>query len=395
MPPKHLRILYHHRTRARDGQSVHIDELVKAFRAEGHQVSIVEPQRIDAMRQGVERDLLPKALYELLELAFSGIEFVRLFVAAQLRRPDLIYQRANLHMVGAVWLSRLMHIPLFVEVNAPLAEERGKFGGLAWPRLAAWSEHYLWRKATRVLPVTEVLARRIEAAGVPRANITVVANGVDMGRFATRGRDAAKTALDLKGHFVLGFVGYVREWHGLEQVIDLLAKDSRLANGHLIIVGDGPARTALTARARALGVSDRVFFTGVVAREDVAAIASAFDVALQPEVTAYASPLKLFEYMALGHAIVAPDSANIREVLSHEVDALLFAPGHHAAFAEAVARLAGDAALREQLGANAIANLTAKNRTWRGNARRIAALGPIADAKPRDAENILSDAELG
>jgi glycosyltransferase involved in cell wall biosynthesis len=298
-------------------------------------------------------------------------------------------------MKGAVWLAKLLNIPLFVEVNAPLAEERGKFGGLAWSRLAAWSEKYLWRNATRVLPVTEMLARRIEAAGVPRANIMVMANGVDLARFATRGREAAKAALDLKGRFVLGFVGYVREWHGLEQVIDLLAKDPRLANGHLIVIGDGPARSALTARARALGVSERVFFTGIVAREDVAAIASAFDVALQPEVTPYASPLKLFEYMALGHAIVAPDTANIREVLTDEVDALLFAPGHLAAFAQAIVRLGGDAALRQQLGANAIANLTTKNRTWRGNARRIAAMAAGVTAEAKSAPTLVADTEPG
>jgi len=73
-----------------------------------------------------------------------------------------------------------------------------------------------------------------------------------------------------------------------------------------VVVGDGPARPALTARAHRLGIANRVFFTGVVARDDVAKIAATFDIALQPEVTSYASPLKLFEYMAMGHAIVAP-----------------------------------------------------------------------------------------
>jgi hypothetical protein len=59
--------------------------------------------------------------------------------------------------------------------------------------------------------------------------------------------------LGLSSPLVLGFVGYVREWHGLEHVVDLVAKDPALADAHLLIVGDGPARVALEARARAAG----------------------------------------------------------------------------------------------------------------------------------------------
>jgi glycosyltransferase involved in cell wall biosynthesis len=369
-----LRILYNHRTRARDGQSVHIDELIEALRAEGHDVTVVGPARMDAMSHGIERDLLPRAVYELAELAFSAVEFLQLYLVGRKTRPHLIYQRANIHMLGAAWAARLLGTSLFVEVNAPLARERGKFPGLAWPKLARWSEHYLWRQATMVLPVTEVLAQEIAAAGVARDRMAVIANGVDPGRFRRQEKDLAKTVTGLQDRLILGFVGYVREWHGLEHVIDLLARDARLSRGHMVVVGDGPARPALMARAHRLGIAHRVFFTGVVARDDVAKLASTFDIALQPEVTPYASPLKLFEYMAMGHAIVAPDSANIREVLSHGEDALLFAPENPLAFAEAVARLAADPQLRQDLGARAAKNIEVKNRTWRANACRIAAL---------------------
>jgi len=53
-------------------------------------------------------------------------------------------------------------------------------------KLARWSEHYLWRQAAMVLPVTEVLAQEIAAAGVPRKRMAVIANGVDPGRFRAR-----------------------------------------------------------------------------------------------------------------------------------------------------------------------------------------------------------------
>jgi glycosyltransferase involved in cell wall biosynthesis len=225
-----------------------------------------------------------------------------------------------------------------------------------------------------VLPVTEVLAAYPARAGVKSSAMQVIANGIDPARFGPRDRAAAKWALGLSGRTVLGFVGYVREWHGLEQVLDLLAADARLELTHLVIVGDGPATAALAARAKRLGIARRVHFTGIIARERLAEVASAFDIALQPEVTPYASPLKLFEYMALGHAIVAPDTANIREILTDESDALLFPAGDNQAFAERVARLAADAELRQRISARAMDNIARNDRTWRGNARRIVTL---------------------
>jgi glycosyltransferase involved in cell wall biosynthesis len=232
----------------------------------------------------------------------------------------------------------------------------------------------MWRSAGKVLPVTNVLARIVAAAGVPRSCIAVVPNGVDLERFTVFDTDDAKRDLGLAGAPTLGFVGYVREWHGLEHVIDLLAADPRLKETRLVIVGDGPARNALGERARRAGVAGRVLITGVIARADVPRYISAMDVALQPEVTPYASPLKLFEYMALKRAIVAPATENIRETLEHERDALLFRPGDMKDFLEAICRLSSDAPLRARLGAAAAAKIVAEERTWRGNARRVAAM---------------------
>src|SRR5690606_19885917 len=85
----------------------------------------------------------------------------------------------------------------------------------------------------------------------------------------------------------------------------------------------------------------------------------------------YTSPLKLFEYLALGRAIVASDLPAIREVLTHDVDALLVPPGDAAALAAAIGRLADDAALRTRLGAAARARAAAF--TWAARAERLEA----------------------
>ena len=370
-----MKILYHHRTRSRDGQSVHIDEMVAALRQRGVAVRMVEPQRVDAMKPARKKQLLPKLVYELLEFGYSGLEFFKLASAILHERPDAIYERENIYMLSGVWAARLFSLPLLLEVNAPLAEERGKFGGLAMPAFARWTEEVAWRNATFVLPVTAVLGAMIEKAGVPSARILVTSNGVDTDAF--RLVDAAarpRLPEAFQSGPVLGFVGYVRAWHGLPQVVDLLATDPVLAQASLLVVGDGPARGDLEAQARTLGVEGRVQVCGVIGRDGLAAYISSFDIALQPEVTAYASPLKLFEYMALGRAIIAPDAPNIREILTHEVDALLFEPNNPNSLSAAIRRLAGDGALRARLGAAAAGKIHREDISWARNARRVISL---------------------
>jgi glycosyltransferase involved in cell wall biosynthesis len=370
-----LRILYHHRTRSRDGQSVHIDEMIAALRREGVAVDIVEPQRVDALTPARRKQIIPKLLYELLEFGYSAVEFFKLTTAILRHRPDAIYERANIYMLSGSWAARLFSLPLLLEVNSPLAEERGRFGGLAMPSLARWTEHVSWRRASFVLPVTAVLAGYVERAGVPASRIVVISNGVNAEDFRIVplvGRPA------LPAQFgpgpVLGFVGYVRAWHGLPQIVDLLAQDGDFAGANLMVVGDGPGRADLEARAKELGVGDRLWVTGLVERHALAAYISCFDVALQPEVTAYASPLKLFEYMALSRAIVAPDAPNIREVLTHQQDSLLFEPESPKSLADSIRLLVRDESLRARLGAGAADKIRREDISWARNARRAMTL---------------------
>jgi glycosyltransferase involved in cell wall biosynthesis len=130
----------------------------------------------------------------------------------------------------------------------------------------------------------------------------------------------------------------------------------------------------LEALAAELGIAERVRFSGLVDHAEVPGRVAEFDIALQPKVTPYASPLKIFDYMAAGCAIVAPDQPNIREVLQHEHTALLFDPDAEGAMWQAIRRLIDDPALRLRLGAAARAELEARDYTWAGNARRVAAM---------------------
>ncbi len=370
-----MRILYSHRIQSRDGQSVHVEELVSAFLREGHQVEVVGPGFYQAAGFGggsravaALRRLLPGALGELAELAYNIPAYWRLRRAARRFRPDLIYERCNLYYLAGTRLARRTGLPLYLEVNSPLAEERARFGGLRLGRIAAAAERRVWCSARRVLVVTEVLRATVVAGGAAPERVMVVPNGVVLERFAPPPFGPARAPA---APLVLGFVGFVRAWNGLDAVIRAMASAGTAVE--LVVVGEGPERPALEALAAELGIAARVRFTGLVAHARVPDLVAGFDIALQPRVVPYASPLKAFDYMAAGRAIVAPDQPNIREILTDGETALLFDPAASGALWRAVQRLIEDAALRARLGAAARAALEAHDYTWRGNARRIAA----------------------
>jgi glycosyltransferase involved in cell wall biosynthesis len=171
---------------------------------------------------------------------------------------------------------------------------------------------------------------------------------------------------------VLGFIGFMRPWHGLDALLRAMARhgDKRI---RLLIVGDGPALPDLRRQAETLGLAGRVRFTGLAAREAIPGLLAGIDIAMQPKVVPYASPLKIFEYMAAGRAIIAPDQPNIREILRHEATALLFDPAQEGALWEAVLRLVDDTPLRMRLGAAAREEIARRDHTWRANADLLVA----------------------
>ncbi len=374
-----MKILYHHRIASKDGQFVHVEELTNAFIEQGHELKFVAPSLNENSDFGHDggfvtklKKLLPRALYELLELSYSLWIFIKLVKAIKQFKPEFIYERYNLYQPAGIWASKLFNIPLILEVNAPLVYERKTYSGLALVKFAKWIENYTWKNATHTLPVTDVLADHLREVGVKEKNITVIHNGVNQ-QFIDE--MLAKPIANNKKEIVIGFTGFIHPWHGMDKAIEAIAKHKNLSL-KLICVGDGNILPELKEQAKGLGISDKIEFAGLVTRDKVMAYVEQFDITLQPDVTAYASPLKMFEYMAVGSVIIAPDCPNIREILSDDT-ALFFEKGDQASFIKQLDYAIENIDTLEAKRKAVKVSIIDKQFVWQENAKRIVELYKI------------------
>ena len=290
-------------------------------------------------------------------------------------RPDVVYERASLHTTAGARLAEELEVPYIVEVNAPLALEQATYRGNGLAAFAAAAERRTLRAAGAVVAVSAALSDYVVSLGVEPAKVSVLPNGVDPERFRPSPVDGrTRQRLGLDGAPVLGFVGGLRPWHGVDALPGLLR---RLDRARLVVVGDGPLRASLDQRLRDYGVRDRVVFTGLIPHEEVPDVVRALDVALAPyeplDHPFYFSPLKLFEAMACGVPVVAARIGQIEEVVEDGQTGLLYRPGDEDALAGACERLLADEDLRARIGA-AAATAVRVRYTWRANAERIVQL---------------------
>lgn len=372
---------------AEDGQAVHIRSLQAAFREEGHEL-----QEVSLVQQGEESQKdagsgrsrwgfvskLPRFAHELAEYAYSAVARHRIMKAAVDFKPDFLYERYAFGNFAGVTAAHRLRKPLVLEVNSPMVLELQKTRGLSFPGLASKVEKYIFCDADRVCVVTDVLKNMLIEMGVNEEHLLVTPNGVRPELYVFDDADAQRVkarenlGIEQTTGLILGFVGYYRDWHRLDLVIECLT-DAELAEAHLVLIGMGPAEDDLRARAAKLGVSERVHFPGPRPHDDIPGLLSAFDIALVPAINPYASPLKLHEYMAAGLAVIAPDQPNLREVLEHGANGLLVAPGEQDDLLSALISLASNQAERTRLGVNACKTIEDRELTWRGNARRVLA----------------------
>ena len=229
-------------------------------------------------------------------------------------------------------------------------------------------------RAPFVVAITNGLKQALEAAGVPAGKILIEPDGADTERFANAAAGDVREKLGLGGSDVLvTYTGSLLPWKGVSALA--MAAEKLPQNAYLLIVGgDGAALEELRAGMVLRGVRGSAI--GRVAPSDVGAYVTASDIIVIPNSgktqisREYTSPLKLFEALAAGKAIVASDLPSLREILDGDT-AILVPPDDPQALAAALSSLSADPARRAALGKAAAQK--AAHYDWRARAARILA----------------------
>ncbi len=365
------------------GASIHVREMVNAFAALGHRVTLVVARRGEA-DAAVEAEIVkvrPPPLSttegdktvrkEKTSMAVDE-EILRTLSRLHEAEPfDLVYERYTLFGTASVRFQKRFGVPAVLEVNAPLVQEQSRFRKLHHRAEAEANEEYMFRQAALVVTVSDAVKDYVIRRGAEPARVRTLPNAVDPKRFHPR-VEPIPAPWTGKGP-VIGFSGSLKPWHGLEHLLEafrILAMD--LPDARLVIIGDGPMKPWIEGYVHGAELKDRVWITGWVSHDTLPRILKTLDMAAAPYPPMddfYFSPMKLFEYLALGIPVVASAIGQLDALLVEGRNALLVPPGDSAALAAALKRLANDPDLRGRLSAAAADSM--QHRTWYDNARKV------------------------
>jgi glycosyltransferase involved in cell wall biosynthesis len=364
------------------GASVHITAMAGAFRGTGHDLHLLCARRglgsADYPVEQVAVTLPPhetRADKERGHIATAAAIEARLLALHHDWPFDLIYERYSLWSAAGVRAARQLNVPVVVEVNAPLVSEQAEFRALALTGVARAIEAEVFRTADALAVVSDELVPYVTARGALPGRVQVIRNAVDTAHFTPQVRPAQVPGIP-EDAFVVGFSGSLKAWHGLDTLLPAFRTlRDRLPRAQLLVVGDGPLKTWVEGYAAGAGLAKAVTLTGWVGHADLPALLARMDVATAPYPAAaghYFSPLKLYEYLAVGRPVVASRIGQTAKVLDGTDAALLIPPGDPVALADALLRLADDPALTARLSHNAA--IEGRRHDWSDNARAVAAL---------------------
>ena len=381
-----MRLVVDHRTQGQGVEGVHLLGMARAFERAGAEVAIVSPPGVEVGRPGAAprkapglrglwwmlAEHVPETLFELMEMVYNVPAYFRLRRALRTPRADALYERyAFFHVAGALAASAA-GVPLILEVNYTAATPLYRRRSRMLRPIARAAERFVFRRARLIVAVSSVLRDAIVAGGIPADRVLTLPNAADPDRFRPEiSGEAVRERHGLRGARVVGFTGAFFPWHGVGFLLDAVAALLReMPEAAALLVGDGPERPLLEERVRREGLEARVRFAGWIGHDGLPEHVAAFDIAVMPDSNEYGSPMKIYEYMAMGKPVVAPRLGPLADGIVDGATGILFPRRDPAALRAALASLLGDEALRARMGANARAHVLAHH-TWDRNAARV------------------------
>ena len=374
----------------RGAEGAHIAHIVKAFEQAGHTVILLSPPGVDPLAKIGDKPLdkadtetrgltkiwqfisrhAPQLFFECLEIGYNFQSIPRLQKYIDRHTIDFIYERSAFFLFAGAWIAHKNNIPLLVEANEAVGIKRARKLILTQP--ARLLERYTLRRATAVFTVSSYLSDMLQKCS-PDSRIHVLPNAIDPEVFSrpTR-RDAIRRQYAVSDKIVLGFAGWFDWWDRLDLLITL--QQNLVAQGYdnvvTMLIGHGTMVDDLTKQIADNNLEEKVILTGAVNKADVLDYIAALDIGVLAHSNTFGSPMVLFEMMALGKCVVAPDLAPVTDVLIDGENGLLFPQLNTEKLAEKVMQLLNDEQLIKTIG-NRAKEMIMENNTWQKNAEQI------------------------
>ncbi len=384
-----------------EGCSIHIREFVAALMEQGHEVFIIcswasangacgtnaklYPLKPDGHNAGAWKSLVEEPLIldnhlgrDMRSIFWNKWIQIEGLSILERERPDFLYERYALFGWGGLELSRRFHIPLLLELNAPLCDQQDGYREFVLTETARRMETQILRSADALIALTQWLADWAADRGARSHRIHILPDAVSDRLFggAVSGHPV-REKLGLLDKRTIGFLGSFHWWHDvgglLEGFAHVFADDP---SARLLLVGDGEERRALEGKARTLGLDAAVIFTGSVEHEEVPAYLAAMDVAVVPYrhiEDFFFSPMKLFECMAAARPTIAADLGQIAEIIDHAATGWLYPAGDNEKLVDGLKTLLHNPDLAARIGANA-KRYVLGNHTWTKVTRDVVAV---------------------
>ena len=302
----------------------------------------------------------------------------RIIEVAKQNNAELIHAHTP-YRVGlpAMKAARKLGIPFVYEMRGmweetAVANGRWIRNGPAYRRFQNYETKVL-RKADSVICISETLKKEAISRGVNPEKITVVTNAVEKNMSEKKSKSSslksAKDSLNAsKSTKVVGYIGSLREMEGVDLTAKAVAK--LVEKGHdvrfFVLTGNN-GQDELRSLCKKLGIADNSTIMGPVPHEEVSVFYDLIDVFIvsRPEtrVTKLVTPLKPFEAMAMGKAVIASKLPALEEIIQHEKTGLLYAPDNLESLVESIGKCIEDDDLTKSLGDSA-KDWIEENRTW-------------------------------
>lgn len=289
----------------------------------------------------------------------------------ELVRPSIVHAASNFqNALAPLLVAKKYNIPTIYEV-------RGMWHYTQSSKIKGFenSERYKLQEsleikcceiADKVVCISESLKGDLLNKGIPEEKIKVVPNGVDTNKFEPK-----KPSLELinkynlKGKLVIGFIGSITEYEGLEYILYAVKKiiDKNISNIKFLVVGDGPELLNLKKIVKKLRIENYVAFVGKVPHEKVSEYYSVIDVfpfpRINEKVCNLVTPLKPYEAMAMGKLVAVSNIPALQEMVIHEETGVVFETEN----VDSIVKVLENATKYRSLGYNGL-QWVVLNRSW-------------------------------